>query len=593
MTERDENHNNTTLYGIGVSAGVVSGPVHLLHTEVEKIPKRKISEKDVPSEIDRLETALTKTREQLHNIQEELSQVLDTKSASIFDAHMLVVDDRSFIEEIIEGVKREHKNVEWVLQKVCDNYAKALSKIEDDYLRERTSDVKDVTRRILRNLSGNLLNSIANLTEPCIVVAHDIPPSETALMNKDIVTGFATDIGSPSSHTAIMARALEIPAVVGLTDASTRIADGDHILLDGQQGILIIHPTEEELERYGSLAEKQSQIRTKLEKFKERRAETKDGRRIVLSANIEMPKDVANAKKYGSNGVGLFRTEFLYLSGHGLPDEDEQSAVYTKTAKELHPAPLIIRTIDIGGDKFISKYNTAPEINPFLGWRGIRFCLAQEDIFLKQLRSILRASIYDNVKIMYPMVSNAQEVVQANEMLETAKSQLRENSVEFNDNIEVGAMIEVPSAAITADLIAPYVDFFSIGTNDLVQYTMAVDRVNEKVSHLYEPTHPAILKLIKSTTDAKKRKPGLWIGICGEMAGNPLWTPLLLGLGIDEISANPTSIPEIKDVICNLNMEEATEIADKALQCSSASEVDELCYELVQKITPEIAKLIV
>lgn len=593
MAKDQNNHKNEELYGIGVSAGVISGKVHLLHTEVEKIVKRNISEGEVAEEIDRLETALTKTREQLHQIQDEISEVLDNKSASIFDAHMLVVDDRSFIEEIIEGVKKERKNVEWVLQKVCNNYAMALSKIEDDYLRERASDVKDVSRRILRNLSGKLLNSITNLKEPCILVAHDIPPSETALMNKEIVTGFATDIGSPSSHTAIMARALEIPAVVGLTDASRRIADGDEVLIDGQQGILIIHPTKEELQRYCSIAEKKTRIRTSLNNLKNRRAETRDGVKITLSANIEMPKDVASAKKYGANGVGLFRTEFLYLSGHGLPDEEEQTAVYSKTAKELYPNPLIIRTIDIGGDKFISKYKTAPEINPFLGWRGIRFCLAQEELFLKQLRSILRASAYDNVKLMYPMVSNTQEIIQANEILERAKKQLAEEGVDFNRNIEVGAMIEVPSAAITAELIAPHVSFFSVGTNDLVQYTMAVDRVNEKVSHLYEPSHPAILRLIKSTADSKKANSELWVGVCGEMAGNPLWTPLLLGLGIDEISSNPKSIPEIKDVIRNLNYSDTRKLAEQALNCGSANDVDELCYELVKDIAPDIAKLIV
>ncbi len=592
MSRKSNNGKNEILRGIGVSPGVVTGVAYLLQSEIGAVVKRSISENDIPMEISRLEEALLTTREQLRIIQAEIGEVLDNKSASIFDAHMLVVDDRSFIEEIIKGVEKERKNVEWVLHNACQDYAKVLSRIKDDYLRERASDIKDVTRRILRNLSGERLNSVTELTEPSIVVAHDIAPSETALMQKDVVIGFATDVGSPSSHTAIMARALEIPAVVGLTEVSKRVSHGDRILIDGQQGILIIHPTAEQLERYGSVAEKQKLIRSGLRKFRDQPAETKDGYPIVLSANIEFPKDVKNAKKYGANGVGLFRTEFLYLTGHGLPDEEEQAAVYTKTAKSLHPSPLIIRTIDIGGDKFVSKYETTPEINPFLGWRGIRFCLAQEDVFLKQLRAILRASRYDNVKIMYPMVSNTQEVIQANALLERAKSELRENGVEFNNEIEVGVMIEVPSAAITSDLIAPHVKFFSIGTNDLVQYTMAVDRVNEKVSHLYEPTHPAIIKLIKSSADTAAKE-NIWIGICGEMAGNPLWTPLLIGLGINELSVNPTAIPEIKDVICSLDMDVARELAAAALQCKTAAGINELCREVIQKIAPDISKLIV
>jgi phosphoenolpyruvate-protein phosphotransferase (PTS system enzyme I) len=592
MSEENEQKANKIIYGVGVSPGVISGRAHVLKRDSEEVAHRRISEDSIPQEIARLEEALIRTREQLRIIQDEIGQVLDTKSASIFDAHMLVVDDRSFIEEIIQVVRKEHLNVEWALDRVSEDYAKALARIEDDYLRERAADIRDVSRRILRNLSGKSAGSLADLKEPRIVIAHDIAPSETAIMNRDVVIGFATDIGSPSSHTAIMARALEIPAVVGLTDASARVSQDDEVLLDGQQGILIINPSEEQLKRYCDLADRQKRIRAGLKRLKNRAAETKDGHMVTLSANIELPKDVLNAKKYGANGVGLFRTEFLYLSEHGLPDEHEQAKVYTKAARELDPAPLIIRTVDIGGDKFISKYDTASEINPFLGWRGIRFCLAQEDIFLKQLRAILRASVHKNVKIMYPMISNAKEVVQANKLLEQAKTELREKGIGYNEQIEVGVMIEVPSAAITADHIAPHVDFFSIGTNDLVQYTMAVDRVNEKVSHLYEPTHPAIIRLIKCATDTKK-KHDIWVGICGEMAGNPLWTPLLLGLGLDEFSVNPKSIPEVKDVICNLEMSVALNLAEQASRCDSAEAIDELCREVVREVAPDISKLII
>ncbi len=594
LSMKDENSTgrNQVVHGVGVSPGVISGPVHILRSESDQVSKKRISDDRIPDEIERLEGALSRTREQLIHIQKEISQVLDSKSASIFDAHMLVVDDHSFIEEIVQVVEDDNVNVEWALEKVSKEYSEALSKIEDDYLRERSADIKDVTRRILRNLSGKQTSSLASMAEPSIVVAHDISPSETAVMSKDTVIGFATDIGSPSSHTAIMARALEIPAVVGLTDVSSRVSQGDKVLIDGQQGVLIINPTEDQLSTLCCKADKQKRIRDGLRKLKDRPAETKDGKRIILSANIELPKEVERAKKYGANGVGLFRTEFLYISEHGLPNEESQTQVYTTAAQALHPHPLIIRTVDIGGDKFISKYDTAPEINPFLGWRGIRFCLAQEDIFLKQLRSILRASVYENVKIMYPMISNLEEVLQANKLLESAKQDLRSKNIGFNEDVDVGAMIEVPSAALTADHIAPHVDFFSIGTNDLVQYTMAADRVNEKVSHLYEPSHPAIIRLIKMTADTKKNNK-IWVGVCGEMAGNPLWTPLLLGLGVDELSATPKSIPEIKDIICNIDMPTVEDLVAKALQMENAEDIDELCRELIRDVAPETSKLII
>lgn len=592
MNEEGTHSKTEVLHGVGVSPGVISGSVHVLRSDTEQISRKRVSPESIPDEIERLEVALSRTREQLHHIQKEISQVLDSKSASIFDAHMLVVDDHSFIEEIVQVVEDENMNVEWALEKVSKEYSEALSKIEDDYLRERSADIKDVTKRILRNLSGKQTSSLARIKQPCIVVAHDISPSETAVMSKDTVIGFATDIGSPSSHTAIMARALEIPAVVGLTDVSSRVSQGDRVLIDGQQGVLIINPTEDQLSALCSKADKQNRIRDGLRKLKDRPAETKDGKKIVLSANIELPKEVESARKYGANGVGLFRTEFLYLSEHGLPNEESQTQVYTTAAKALHPQPLIIRTVDIGGDKFISKYDTAPEINPFLGWRGIRFCLAQEEIFLRQLRSILRASVYENVKIMYPMISNLAEVLQANKLLESAKDQLRTEGVDFNEDIDVGAMVEVPSAALTADHIAPHIDFFSIGTNDLVQYTMAADRVNEKVSHLYEPSHPAIIRLIKKTCEAKKDNE-IWVGVCGEMAGNPLWTPLLLGLGVDELSATPKSIPEIKDIICNIDIPTAEDIAAKALQLDNAEDIDDLCRALIKDVAPQISKLII
>ncbi len=582
---------NVILQGIGVSTSVMFGRAFLMTSEDDRIVERVISEDEIPREIARFEEALIATRHQLHAIQEEVSDALGHESASIFDAHLLVVDDRSFVEEVLRGLSTHLKNVEFVLTIVSERYADALSKVEDDYLRERAVDVRDVARRILRNLTGQHFSLLAELKEPCIVIANDIPPSETATFSKEKVLGIATDLGSPSSHTAIMARAMGIPAVVGLHDVSTRISTGDEILIDGQKGILIIHPTQEQRDRYGKIARDQASLRVKLDTLKEKTAVTKDGQEIMLSCNIELPQDTESVLKFGGKGVGLFRTEFLYISRQDLPSEDEQSEVYATVARELAPAPVIIRTLDMGGDKFLSILKTPPEMNPFMGWRAIRFCLANHDFFLIQLRAILRASRYTNVKLMYPMISSVDEVIQANQLLERAKDQLRQKNIPFNEDIEVGIMIEIPSAALTAALMAPHVKFFSIGTNDLVQYTLAVDRVNERVAYLYDPTHPAIIKLIKHTIEVSHQH-GIWAGICGEMAGNPILIPLLIGLGADELSVSPSVVPMAKDIIRNITRNQAKELARQVIACESSVEINERCRELVQKTAPEIIELV-
>jgi phosphotransferase system enzyme I (PtsI) len=476
------------------------------------------------------------------------------------------------------------------VRQVADNYAKVLMQVNDDYLRERVADVKDVARRILRNLSGRRGSVLERLQDKHVVVANDLSPSETAVMRKDLVLGFCTDLGSYTSHTAIMARALEIPAVVALGDVSARVAQTDQVLIDGTKGVVILNPTPDRLAEYGKLVEAREIIRSGLRSLKDRPAETRDGQRVIVSANIELLDEIPEVRQYGAAGVGLYRSEYLYISNKELPSEDEQFEAYEKVAASLAPQKVIIRTFDLGGDKFLPHLRIPQESNPFLGFRAIRFSLAHPDIFKTQLRAILRASSRGNVSLMYPMVSSVTEVIQANAILEEAKHELRRRKTPFDDNLEVGIMIEIPSAAMTAEALAEHAHFFSLGTNDLVQYTIAVDRVNDKVAGLYQPTHPAVLRLIDMTIRAGHAR-GRWVGVCGEMAGNPLMTPLLVGLGIDELSMMPAAVLMVKDVLRSITHAEACQLAEEALKQSTAAAVSDLCRKLVARVAPDLLEL--
>ncbi|MDD4870529.1 MAG: phosphoenolpyruvate--protein phosphotransferase, partial [Kiritimatiellae bacterium] len=483
------------------------------------------------------------------------------------------------------------KNVELIVKEAADGYAGALASVEDNYIRERIADIRDVIRRIIRNLSGDTAPSREELQHKHIIVARDLAPSETASLRKDMVIGFATDLGSPTSHTAVMARALEIPAIVGLREITEKVATGDEVLIDGNKGIVIFRPTPKQLEEYGRVAEARKNIERGLTSLKSEPAETADGHRIVLSANIGQASEVESVIKYGAQGVGLFRTEYLYLSKGTIVSEEEQAEVYKKVAATLAPRPVIIRTLDLGGDKFLPGAELPAETNPFLGCRSIRLSLLQPKHFKGQLRAILRASVHGNVKIMYPMISSAGEVVRANELLEEAKGELAAMGVPFQKDIEVGAMVEIPAAALTADVIAKHVKFFSLGTNDLIQYTIAVDRGNERVAYLYEPTHPAVLKLIQMTIDAGHRN-GIWVGVCGEMAADPLMTPLLLGMGVDELSVSSAVVPLVKDAVRCVRHSGAKELAKIALSCKSAVEVLSHCRRMMNEVAPEILELV-
>jgi len=579
------------LRGIGVSPGVAVGPVFILAEEEIHVPERSISTAEIFGEITRFEEALIETRKQIRQIQETLRNQTQSKDASILDAHLMVLDDRTFIEEVIVNVRQELKNIEWVVQIASDKYAKVLGAVEDDYLRERVADVKDVARRIIRNLLGTNTETHSVLPENHIIVSNDLAPSETASLSKDTIIGFATNLGSPTSHTAVMARALELPAVVGLHDITKKVNPGSNILIDGNKGVLIINPSKIHLKEYGKLAKARRTIEDGLSSIQHEPAQTKDGHRIILSANAEGPRDVETVLLHGADGIGLLRSEFLYLTSDHIMTEEEQTEIYTDIAKRLNPAPLIVRTLDLGGDKFIPGQRIRKEDNPFLGCRSIRLSLKYPDFFKQQLRAILRASRFGNVRVMYPMISSVSEIVAANKLLAEAKAELKSDNIEFDEDINVGVMIEIPAAALAADTIAEHVDFFSIGTNDLIQYTIAVDRGNELVAYLYEPTHPAVLKLIKMTINAAHAK-GIWVGLCGQMAADPLMTGLLLGMGVDELSVTPRAVPLVKDTIRSLTYTQSSELAATALTCKSAAEVLNHCRKLTEKVAPEILELI-
>lgn len=574
--------------GIPVSAGVVRGKVIVVGANKDTIPHRNITEEEVASELRRLEQALIQTRQQILEVQRQVAENLGSSDASIFDAHVLVLDDPTLLDETTRLMRVELVNIDYAYHLVAEKYAATLEAIDDDYLRERAADLRDVKSRVLNNLIGRAPEDVlAKLTEPCIIIAHDLTPSATAQLNKKLVLGFATEIGSKTSHTAIMARSLQIPAIVGLPEITAHLVSGEYVLLDGYNGIVIVNPTEQTLFEYGQLVRKQLSLQEELSELRDKPAVTLDGRKVILSANLETPEDVENVRLSGAEGVGLYRTEYLFINRDALPSEEDQFQAYHKVALALKGQPVIIRTLDLGGDKFLSSLQIPQEMNPFLGWRAIRFCLQELDVFRAQLRAILRASAVGNVKIMYPMISGVEELNQANALLEECKQELLAEGKPFDANLDIGAMIEIPSAALAADSLAKRVQFFSLGTNDLVQYSLAVDRMNEKIAHLYEPSHPAILRLIQMTVEAAHRK-GLWAGVCGEMAGDPAMVPLLLGLGVDELSCSPPLVPQIKKLVRQIKQSEAEALVKQAFECDSGTEIHALSLQLARKVAPTL-----
>lgn len=577
----------TVLRGIPASAGVARAKVVVLEKARHSFEQRTISEAELPNEVNRLQQALLRTREQVREIQRKLSQNIGIEQeARIFEAHLLVLEDPSLIDESVRIIQRDKTNAEHAFHVVAERYASALAAVEDEYLRERAADLRDIASRVLHQLQGeDHDHDLRHLQEPCIIIAHDLTPSQTAQLDRKNVLGFATDVGSKTSHSAILSRSLRIPAVVGLKTATADLETGQYALLDGYNGLIIVNPTDQTLFEYGQLIRKRVSLEEKLRDVLLQPAITLDNHRITLSANIEQAADADAVRASGAEGVGLFRTEYLFINRDAPPTEEEQYQAYRDVARALAPHPVVIRTLDLGGDKFLSHLHVPTEMNPFLGWRAIRFCLAQRDIFGAQLRAILRASSEGNVRMMYPMISGVDEIDQANAWLEEFKAELRQQNLPFDPNLQAGAMIEIPSAVIIADTLAKRARFFSIGTNDLIQYALAVDRMNEKIAHLYEPTHPAIIRMLKSTVDAAHAQ-GIKVSVCGEMAGDPVFTPLLVGLGVDELSAAPPLVAQIKFIIRRLKFTDCQMLATKALATESPAEILADCNALAQRCAP-------
>ena len=582
----DNKNSELKLRGIPVSEGVSRGRVVILNRHRIVPAKTSFETPNTEAEEARFLAALDKTRQQILEIQKRLHDKIGAKQSLIFDAHLLVLEDPAVLEEVNRKIREEKLSSEYALYNATEKYAEALSAVDDSYLSERAADIRDVIQRVLGNLTGQSKQyGLKDLTEPCIIVANDLTPSDTANLDSEKVLGFITEIGSKTSHTAILARSLQIPAVLGLGKDIHELKAGQSILLDGFNGFVVISPSDQLLFEYGQLVKRQNTIETSLQKIRTEPAKTLDNHSITLSANIERATDVQAVLKSGATGVGLFRTEFLFINRTDLPDEEEQFQSYKKVSEALNPEPVIIRTLDLGGDKLLSHVNVSAEMNPFLGWRAIRLCLQEKDLFRTQLRAILRASAFGNLKIMYPMISGIDELDEANNLLEECQQELRVKGEKFSEKIEIGVMIETPSAAMISDKLAKRVHFFSIGTNDLIQYALAVDRLNEKIAHLYEPTHPGILRLIKTTVDAGKEN-GIWTGVCGEMASDLSMVPLLIGLGVEELSVASSMVPRVKMLIRNINVTQAKELADFALSSDSPKEILRRAKKLSREAVP-------
>jgi phosphotransferase system enzyme I (PtsI) len=585
MSENIKNHNEI-LIGTPASPGIAIGPVFIIHDEL-RVPNYSISEWTVKSEIERFNIAAEQVKTKLSEISVQLVNNLYQNGASIFQAHLMILEDRVFIDRIRHEIESNLINAEAAVLDVGEEFIKVFSQSDDIYLRKKAVDIRDIVKHLISSLTGREKLDLSELKEEFIVVAHDLTPSDTVLIRKDKIIAFATDVGSRISHTAILARSLGIPAAVGLGNITTQLKTGDLIILDGAHGKAILHPNEEIIKNYQIEQEKFHVYEESLRRIKELPAITLDGHEKKLSANIEFPDEIYSVKNHGAKGIGLYRTEYFYVGRDNLPSEDELFEDYKEVAQQIAPEAVIIRTLDLGGDKFASYLGISHAVGSMMGLRAIRLCLKYQDIFLPQLRAILRASVYGNIKIMFPMISGIEELRQAKKVLDKAKKQLTDDGMPFNPNMEVGAMIEIPSAAMTADILAREVDFFSIGTNDLIQYSLAADRANEEISELFEPFHPAVLRFIQNVVNAAHDN-GIWVGLCGEMGGDPVFTMLLLGMGLDEFSMSPQVIPEIKRIIRAITLKEAQELTQEIMTLKTAWEIEHRVCEEAQKRFPEL-----
>ena len=563
------------LKGIAASPGIVIGRVFLLEEEEFYISKRTIELADIKQEIIRFRKALAETREEMDGVRQKVLKQLGKRHVRLFDAYLLILEDPILRNDVVKMVTEQRVNAEYALQMVIDKITKTFNIIDDGYLRDRSLDILDVGKRVLKRLLGREREELATLSAPVIVVAHNLTPADTIAMRKENVIGFATDIGGRTSHTAIMAQSLEIPAVVGLKNVTKKVKPGDTIIVDGIEGIVITNPDSLTVENYQRQKIKYTDAEEALKKLTDLPAVTADEHSIELHANIEVPEEIPSVHAHGATGIGLFRTEYIYLNRPDLPSEKEQYEQYASVARQMMPYPVVIRTMDLGADRFVGEFGISAERNPFMGLRAIRLCFKYPHVFKTQLRAILRASLEGNLKIMYPMICCWEEMKHANELLEEVRNELRKEGVPFNENMEVGVMIETPSSALIADILAREADFLSIGTNDLIQYTLAVDRVNENVTHLYQPLHLSILRLIKRVIDAGHQI-GKPVGMCGEMAADPSFTKILIGMGLDEFSMSPLSIPRIKKIIRSTSLAKAQELANRILATAEQEEVSKI-----------------
>ncbi|MDD5195810.1 MAG: phosphoenolpyruvate--protein phosphotransferase [Candidatus Omnitrophica bacterium] len=571
------------LKGIAASGGIAIGKAYCIGKEEFTTTKRKISHEEISTEIYRLEEALIETRRELNALQKRISEELGFAHGKIFEAHLLVLEDRVLIEDIIQQIKNKKINVEYAFSQSIKKYTDTLLKLDDEYLRERVVDIEDISRRVLRKLYKQEAVSLQDLKEKFIIVSHDLSPSQTASLPKDKILGIVTDVGGRTSHTAIIARSLGIPAIVGLEVATKHIKTQDKIIIDGSEGVVFTGHIEKILKEYQGKAARYSKEAKIVHVPKVLKTATLDNKEVTISANIELPEELPLVHEFGAEGIGLYRTEYIFLGRRDLPNEEEQYKAYVNVAKKIKPYSVIIRTIDIGGDKFLSQPQVPKEMSPFLGWRAIRYCLARPDVFKTQLRAILRASGEGNVKVMFPMISGIEELREAKKIIEDCKKELKKEGQKFDEAIAIGTMIEVPSAALTADTLAQESDFFSIGTNDLIQYSLAVDRANEKVAYLYEPAHPAVLRLIKNVIECAHQH-HIWVGMCGEMSGEAIFAFLLLGFGLDEFSMPPPRVSKIRELIKNLKYEDVKAIAEASIKFSTAKEVEKYLQEELHKI---------
>ncbi|MEV3280776.1 phosphoenolpyruvate--protein phosphotransferase [Paenibacillus larvae] len=575
------------LRGIAAASGYAMGPAFLLQETEAEIVRRELSPEEAEMEVKRFEAEVNQSIAELEELKVQTEEKMGEEHANIFGTHILVLQDEEYIGRVKEMIQSNRINAEAALEDATQEIVTLFESMDNEYLRERAADIRDVSKRIMNHLLGLEAGGLSQVKDSVVLLAHDLTPSDTAQLDRDKIAGFATNIGGRTSHSAIMARSMEIPAVVGLNDVTAKVKSGDYVILDGAKGILLINPEESVIASYKELQQKYEARLQELKKFHDKPSVTADGHLLEIVSNIGNPQDAHAAERSGAEGIGLYRSEFLYMGRQSLPSEEEQFDAYKVVAEIFgSKAPVVIRTLDIGGDKELPYMDLPKEANPFLGYRAIRLCLDRKDIFKTQLRAILRASSFGNIKLMYPMIATMQELRETNAILAEVKQELDKENIPYNREMEVGMMIEVPAAALVADQLAREVDFFSIGTNDLVQYTMAADRMNERVSYLTEPFNPAVLRLIRNVINAAHQQ-GKWAGMCGEMAGNLTAIPLLVGLGLNEFSMSAGSILSARALMSRLNRPEMQKLAEEALNMTSAEEIK----QYVESKVPAVAEL--